>query len=302
MNRCIDEQDSDREQQLHRYLDSDLDLAEQARFESHLESCAACREQADGLLALRGALQERLPCPAAPASLRQKVLASLDEVDRQLASDAPAAASPAAPRPSLLSRWLDWLMPAGATAAAAFAALLFWQSQASVSGPAPASLGATSAPVSAASPVGLNLAEDAVRSHERNLPMEVRPVSTGGEEIDRFFAGRVPVRVKVPQLPAACNDCALLGGRLTQLDGRDAAQLFYRVGDSPLTVHIFDPRGQASLLEGAERVSAGGRDMYLQTARGYHVVLVEEGGVGYAFTSDLPQKRLVELAAASVRF
>lgn len=72
---------------------------EQARFEEHLESCAACRREVAELQAAVAGVGELLE-QAPPAGLKERVLADIDQVPQE-APRAPAAhAEPGAPPPT----------------------------------------------------------------------------------------------------------------------------------------------------------------------------------------------------------
>lgn len=87
------------------YVDGELASAEQERVAEHLEGCRPCRsavsEQQWVRATLRAVKQE-----VAPASLRSRILAELDDVDREAIVVAP-------PRPSLWSRIGSALADAG---------------------------------------------------------------------------------------------------------------------------------------------------------------------------------------------
>ncbi len=91
--------------------DGRLDPATEVRLESHLESCAACRERASMWRALVPAMRQA--APPAPSAMRARRMEV--EIERQLAGAAPPRARPV--------RRLAWI--GSLTTAAVAAALLF---------------------------------------------------------------------------------------------------------------------------------------------------------------------------------
>ena len=246
---------------VHPYLDGEFEEGDRALLEEHLAGCDGCRRLVAFESSFKHGLKARLKRPAAPPALRQRVLSALDRADA--AGDGPV--------PRLWRR----AMPVAAVLAAAAAVAVFLGT--------PARNAADGAP----------LVEDAIRAHEKNYPIEV---SGNEEKVKVFFAGRVPVPVRPPHLghPGA----ALVGARHGHLRGRDAAQIVYQVDSSSMTVTIFDAGGlRLDSLPRSRRV--GTHHLYTGTARGYNVVLYEDRGVGYVFTSDLDEDRMVDLVSAS---
>jgi anti-sigma factor RsiW len=105
--------------------------------------------------------------------------------------------------------------------------------------------------------------------------------------VQEFFQGRVPVPVSKPPLPSAAAEC--VGARLGKLGARDAAQFKCRVGRRAVTVLVFDP----------SELDIHDHEVFTQGRRGYNVVFVRHGGVGYAFTSDLDQDQMLQLVETS---
>ncbi|MFD4260427.1 anti-sigma factor domain-containing protein [Streptomyces sp. NPDC058534] len=103
---------------------------EEAAFENHLASCAACREEADELAAttaLLGAAEHRAPSP----EVRRRVLAQIGTVrqERRVAPDhaQAEAAALAARRRRRGRRALGFALAASVAAAAALGGVAWWQ-------------------------------------------------------------------------------------------------------------------------------------------------------------------------------
>jgi len=241
---------------VHAYVDGEFEDEERVVLERHLTECERCRELVSFQTLFKTHIRARLRRPEPPPTLRGDVIAALAHAD----------ASGRGPRGSWLRRGVP-----GLVMAAAAAMVLIGVMQ----------------PSGAATPIY----EEAVRAHEKNLPVEV-----GGSEenVAHWMAGKVAVPVR----PFRSHYLSLVGGRLWHVQSRDAAQLSYRVRvlgqpvaqATTMSVIIFDPAGW-NLEEGEPRIGQ---------ARGYNVVVTLRRGVGYAFVSDLSQDELLRVVAASM--
>lgn len=133
--------------------------------------------------------------------------------------------------------------------------------------------------------------EEAIATY-RKMPVEV--VGSDAEVRD-WFSNKVDFAVRPPRLPQA----ALVGGRLAHVGGRQAAYLVYNVGGDKVGVFLFDPRDLP--IEGARHARVGGREIYLDAQRGYHVAAFRDQDLGYVFTSDIDENRMLELVSNAVR-
>ena len=240
-------------------LDGELGPEDRDLALCHLDTCTPCRDTLAAEVACRREVRAGLSRPTAPPGLRRRVLKTLDDFDA-------VAIAPQRRRSRLLVG-----VAAATFLVAASAGFLIREGR------------ATPAEV-----VG-----DAIRVHERNLPIEVQGAE---DEVQAWMVGKVPVPVRPPRLrhPSA----SFVGARLSHLRDRDAAQLIYRIGPSQMTVHVFDAAGIAP--PATRRRSVGQREIWSASERGYHVVFVRERGVGYAFTSDLGEDDLVRLVSTSL--
>jgi anti-sigma factor (TIGR02949 family) len=135
------------------------------------------------------------------------------------------------------------------------------------------------------------VAAAAILRHEADLPVEV----TGGvDQVRQWFTHKVDFAVKPPRLPNA----ALVGARLASLRDHDAAYLVYTVSGAKVSVFVF--AADDLPFEAPRRREAAGHQIYLQGERGYNVAMFRHGGVGYAFASDLPEERMIQLVSSAV--
>jgi len=260
---------------VHPYLDGELVAEERVLVEEHVAGCPRCRELVGHEATFRENLRARLrPRPgtaaAAPEPLRRRVLDALDRAD---------AAGTGPVRPAR-----RWAAPLGALATAAAIALFFGGG----------SLGRVGSGNAA-------LVEAAIAGHMKNLPVEI-----GGtdDEIRAWMRGKVSVPVRPPtmhyvSLSPQPMQPRLIGARVSHLQARDAGQIVYRVGNSQVTVYVFDPSG-LEVTAPTSRV-IDGRDVYFTERSGYSVALYRDRGVGYALASDLDEDALLAFVEAALR-
>jgi anti-sigma factor (TIGR02949 family) len=175
-------------------------------------------------------------------------------------------------------RWFRVVYPSAAFAAAAAVTMVFvWR------GPPPAP--AEAPPV----------VEESIHRHAGNLPVEV--VGPDGQRVASWFRGKVDVPVQAPQLMPVGAD--LLGGRVSHLRDRQAAHLIYTLRGKKVSVLVFDPRNMPLHLRRVQRIH--NRDVYFDHQQGYNVAVYQQGNVGYAITSKLPESQMVQLVSAAVK-
>ncbi|HEY3900310.1 MAG TPA: anti-sigma factor [Chthoniobacter sp.] len=179
---------------IHAHHDGELDVANTLLVDEHLADCPACFEQSRRLSALRGALQNQDLRFAAPASLRRKIAAKIQE---QEVSEREVTLRP------------SWLQYGGWVAAAVvlLASVLTLQ-------------------LSTARRED-RLVADLVSSHVRSLMashlMDV--VSTDQHTVKPWFDGKVDFAPPVKDFRD--SGFPLLGGRLDVIDGHPAVALVY---------------------------------------------------------------------------
>jgi anti-sigma factor RsiW len=130
--------------------------------------------------------------------------------------------------------------------------------------------------------------------HRRQVPIEV--TGPDSQRINHWFKGKVDFRVKAPRFDRrGLRDVNLLGARLSNVRDRQAAYVVYEVDGSKVSVLIFDRNGERPrpVMRAAERG--------FYNAGGYNVAVVEQQGVTYSITSDLPQETHVKLVNAAFR-
>ena len=250
------------------YLDGELLGEDRADFEAHVRGCAACRASLEQEHAVVLAVQESLPLYQAPASLRERVA--------ELARAAPAApAAPASPRSAGNGRsaWRALAAAASLVALALAAAALL---RAPGSTPPPRAAGAFA-----------SLAVDTHLRHARGqLPLEVR--SEAPAEVSRFFDGRVPFHLTLPDYPVERGErkpYRLVGGRLVAFDGDYSAYVAYQMDERPLSLLVTS--AERVKPEGGEAIVQGGLTFHIESVSGLKVITWSDKGLTYALASDL---------------
>jgi anti-sigma factor RsiW len=238
------------------FLDGELVGEDRAAFEEHVASCGSCRASLAEERAVVAAVQDALPLYKAPDRLRETVTGLLSV------------------RPVGRIPWMSALA-AGLATAVLTGAVWFTRSPAAVPGePEPAS----------------EFAALAARTHLRytqgRLPLEVS--SDRADEISRWFDGRVPFRLALPDYPVGPGTrktYQLAGGRLVSFKNDSAAFVAYRMDDRPISLLI----SSASLVRPArgDVVASGNLRFHIESVDGLKVITWTDNGLTYALASDL---------------
>jgi anti-sigma factor RsiW len=187
---------------LHAYPDGELDLVRSLELEKHVQTCAACAAEQQGLAALRAALRSAPLAYSAPPSLRRKLRESVGSPDEK------------APRPWALGLWQL------AASAMALAVLLL------ILRPA----GNSDRDV---------LANEVIANHVRSLmPGHLTDVvSSDQHTVKPWFNGKLDFSPDVKDF--AAEGFPLVGGRLDYLDGRTVSALVYRHNQHVINVFVW---------------------------------------------------------------
>jgi anti-sigma factor RsiW len=255
------------------YLDDELAAEERRELELHLYDCPGCKAHVDGERSELDMLRKALVAPPASDILKMRIDRALDDEDRSSVIQT-------------RKRFGALLLPASAVLVAAAAFALFF-------GVVLRSSSDTSHPNSA-------LGQEALRQgHNRaQLPLEVEGNRTAGYLQQHFATSKIA--------PPQFDDSGiqLLGARLTEVSGHDAALVQYVVskGDEMVTLTaVLIDRVQPDDLSGGDLVRVGNRILHVHDAYGNPAITyVDEDGLGYAFTSQrLSAEELVRLIASS---
>lgn len=249
------------ERSIDAYLDGEFDARERAEADAHLAACPRCRAAADAQTrirtAVRARLREAMTAPAAagraPAALRARIEESLARRRRPL--------------------WRRALSPIPLATAAACAA---------------GALVVLATHGGAADP----LVEEAVRKHNRGLPLEVTAASIGEASIPGWFHGKLDFNPAPPRFRA--DGVHVVGARLSHLREWPAAYIRYELPRGQAGLFIVDDPDRRFAARGRE-VRAGPTVVRIVAARGYNVAVWRDAEIVYSLVSDLDEIALYEL-------
>lgn len=246
------------------YVDGEFGDRERAEVEAHLRQCEACRGQVQSKIQFKEQFKEVLGQAEAPDALRERIVMGLSEVDGQSQERSPM---------------MRYVVVGGPLAASVALALLFLPSLTVVP----------------ASSEQVPVAENTVDWHRGDFPIEV----TGPEakDVSRWFRGKVDFPVRLPTFQA--NQVELVGGRIANVKERRAAYALYEVDGTRLSVMIF--HGDDFKVPGDRIRKVGERDVAMLNSQGYEVAVLQDDGITYTMTSDLPQHELLDLVGASLQ-
>lgn len=237
------------------YVDGELDAEARAAMEAHLVSCQECSRLIRLEFQFRDTYAGRLGPDAAPAHVQEGLRRTLAHL-----AAGPRRRAGSGWRPRLLRAAGGVLLVALGAAGALLADSLLRTRTALA-----------------------DLAEAAVDQHQRLsrdlLPADIRGVTPKGAE--EWFRKRLAFNISVPDLP---NDQLIFrGGRISHLQGVEAAALEYRVEGSDVSLFILPGESYQRL-----RLSELPR-FKLITRRGYDVIVWQshEKGIGYALVSEI---------------
>jgi anti-sigma factor RsiW len=243
------------ERSIDAYVDGEFDVRERAEADLHLASCERCRALAGTRAAMRAAvrakLREAMTPPAAagraPAALRARIEADLARRRRPLWR---RALSP---------------IPVATLAACAAGAIIVLS-------------------IHRGDP---SLAEAAIRSHHRSLPLE----ATAGE-LPAWFADKLDFKPSPPTFRA--DGVRVVGARLSNLREWPAAYVRYALprGNAGLFI-VDDPKGRFD--PGGDAVDVGSRTIRVSRGHGYNMAVWREDKIVYSLVSDLDEAALREL-------
>jgi anti-sigma factor RsiW len=265
------------------YVDAELEPTPVIDFERHLDLCSGCRNELSLARLLQRGLRE-LPRETAPAALKQRVERVLDETTGQ-------------PLPFLLHLRGPW---AGVAVAASMVMVVgaVVRSDGDAPRAQPDTINGDVAPV--------GLLGDVVARHTDQLPTEI--AAERPEQVTNWFRGKVGFRVRSVEFTEPQVQVRFMGARVSHIGDRQAAKLYYSVGDSRLTGVVFQspPSLQRVLHDdqliarlGAHRERVGSRIVTYRNVQGYTVPILEHDGITYAFTGDLDQRQLLRLVASA---
>jgi hypothetical protein len=260
------------------FVDSELEPTAALELEAHLVCCDPCAVQRTFLGSLKSELHRQLAPAPAPEHLRARVELALAAVPLSLAGNDEA-------RPN------SHVWAIGLSVAASV--LLVTGALVNTD------RGPRSAAYVAASSNPLDVVREVVDRHKDHLPVEIStPVP---EQATSWFRDKVGFRVRGVEFTEP--RVVFEGARMAQVGSNLAARLYYRVGDSQLTVVMFKPSHPLDQVlsadSGIQKMRVSGREVPYRKLQGYTVPILQEDGVVYAFTGDLDERMLLQLVATA---
>jgi len=234
------------------YLDDEFADPERRDFEGHVRACARCRRRVERERGFLASFRSKVPQVTAPAGLEDRIRAAL--------AAAPAPESGLRELPRRGGAWRQWWVAAAALTLVATPALIVWRAAGSGSAAGEE-----------------RVAVEALQTHQRDLPMEVRGSQ---RQIREFLQANVPFEVELP--PGSDPRLELIGARLTRVDGREAVLLNYAVEDERLSVlQVAAPAIEAPHEDAPPTFSSqAGFDIATFRKRGVLSSVVGSGGSG----------------------
>jgi anti-sigma factor RsiW len=256
------------------FVDSELEPTAALELEAHLDDCGSCALQRNFIGSLKCEIHQQLTPAPAPLYLRARI-------ERGLAA-VPLDADESRPSSHV------WAI---AVSVAASVLLVTGSLVNTDRGPRTPYVTATNNP--------LEIVREVVDRHKDHLPAEITtPVP---EQATSWFRDKVNFRVRGIEFTQP--QVHLEGARMAQVGSSLAARLYYRVGDSQLTVVMFKPNAAFEQLlksdEGVQRDRIAGREVQYRKLQGYTVPIVQDDGIVYAFTGDLDEKMLLQLVGTA---
>ncbi|HET6613620.1 MAG TPA: zf-HC2 domain-containing protein [Kofleriaceae bacterium] len=247
------------------FLDGELCVSDADEVASHAATCTDCRDHIDTERRVMTALRSQLAGPIAPADVHQRVGMLLDNEDLRTSRARRRAA-------------VAWALPATSVAAAAAALMVTFV--ATHQGP----------------PEAAAITREAASQMLDRAPLVVQPTA----EMTRSVGAYLRAPVDAPQFVRA--GIQFRGWRPINLRDRQAAELVYDVrtqsGGYSLLVHIMRA-GDLSLRSQDRRVVDGKAVWIFHPYGMTSVAYKSEKGIGYVFTSAMPEGELVGMIAGS---
>jgi anti-sigma factor RsiW len=249
------------------YVDDEFSDRERAEIEAHLRECDGCRTQVESKIRFKEQFKEVLGEETAPDSLRERIVEGIDQVE--LESKRGASRHP----------MVRYAMVGSALAASVTLVIFFLPSLTVVP----------------ASSEQVPVVESTIDWHRGDFPIEV--TGPQAHDVARWFHGKVDFPVRLPTFQS--DRVQLVGGRIAHVKERRAAYALYDVDGSRLSVMIFHGDDFKVPTDKIRRVA--GRDVALLNSYGYEVAVLQDDGITYTMTSDLPEQELLDLVGASLQ-
>jgi anti-sigma factor RsiW len=251
----------DEMQQLHAFIDGQLDLQAQLEFEARMREDAALRAQVQALRQLGAALREGADYHTAPEAWRRRVVTAIGPPSEAPAKPRAAAAAAA------LKPWLGWRpLAAGAGMAAMLALSINW--------------------LWLQSSRDERVLGDVVASHVRSTVGQhlVDVASSDRHTVKPWLSSKLGFSPQVSELQQVPGSI-FLGGRVDYVDGRPVAALVYRQGGHVLNSFLWPSHDKDRAPE-------------LEADRGFQIAHWSRAGMRHWVISDLNREEFTIVVRA----
>lgn len=269
------------------YLDEELEGAERAGFEAHVQSCDACHARLKSEREFLEVVRSAKPLHPASPELRGRV-------EEQLSS---CREMPVAPK--VLRRDVEYSLGLGKGSLRAFANfrtliaasvivvvllfLGFWQVTREFASKERKGF------IGGPSEFALMAADTHLRHVRGQLPLEID--SDAPQEISSWFKDKLPFSVKLPNYQESSGQEKLYqleGARLVAYKSDYAAYVSYQMRDHPISLVITS--NALATPSGGQEIAAKGLVFHYDSINGFKVITWADRGLTYALVSNLEER------------
>jgi anti-sigma factor RsiW len=256
------------------YLDDRLQGQELNDFRAHLEGCANCRANVETERALSKVLHRSRPLYSAPAALRARVAAVVEQHTASMRS-----------RENFYERLLRILGSGFADPARRAARLRLLAATLAV-----AALVLAFVPNVVRQARAANYVEAAVATHRHyldgNLPLGIR--SDSPEQVAAWFRDKIPFQFRLPNAQSNAGSIPtyqLAGASLVSYRGSPAALVIYEKQKERISLLVAS--SQSAAVAGGDEVRSGALRFHYRTDQGFKVLTWSNHGLCYALVSSV---------------
>lgn len=260
------------------YLDNELQGAERAAVEAHLQGCESCASFFDKEAGFLNVVRQGEPLYVASPALREKVQEILQgaQAGPTLVTEQKEQEQPTGARSSSRIRWA---LPIAAGLLVLLLPLVIWRATRRPDGPG----------IAGPSSFALMAADTHLRRTRGQLPLEVE--SGNPERISEWFGNKVNFSVKLPNYQESSGQeklYTLEGARLVGYKDDYAAYVAYHMKERPISLVITSEA--VAKPSGGEEIAAKGLTFHYNAIQGLKVITWSDRGLTYALVSDLEER------------
>lgn len=127
---------------------------------------------------------------------------------------------------------------------------------------------------------------EVARRHVGNLPMDV--VGADVASVQNYFSEKLPFAVRLPRL--AATPASTLGGRIIQLNQRDAAYVRYDTPRGRVSLVVYEDDNSNNPQERVPTYQVGPHRVMIDHVHGYITARWRAAGLVYSVVTDLPEQ------------